>query len=499
MENIVQRVQVLGGDVQLFKRPRSPFWYAQTTVAGRQRKTSTKKENQKLAEEAAKAWYLTLIGRAANGELSSERTFAAAAKKFMAEYETITQGQRSPKWVEGHRGRIRLHLMPFFGETDLPAITPGMIQDYRVHRIKVGTAPRGGNFKKKKGPSDPTPAELKKILEDAKAAGEERVVRPPSRSTLHDEVVTLNLVLKTAARHGWLNSLPDISAPYNAQTKIVRRPWFSPDEYKALYAASRENARNPGQPQFKWHAEQLHDFILFVGNTGLRPDEAWNLQHRDVSIITDHATGERILQIEVRGKRGVGYCKSMPGAVMPYERTLNRPKPTRGLQPRNRSKKNPNPVLEPEYPERTDRVFPQTHTKMFRELLHAADLKFDRDGKPRTFYSLRHTYICLRLTEGADIYQVAKNCRTSVEMIEEHYAAHIANTINASAVNVMRPKAARAAERQANTASNAPKPVPRTARTPSRPVRPPHNTKLRDAERGPADYQPAPGELTAER
>jgi type I restriction enzyme, R subunit len=31
-------------------------------------------------------------------------------------------------------------------------------------------------------------------------------------------------------------------------------------------------------------------------------------------------------------------------------------------------------------------------------------------GQPRTAYSLRHTYICLRLMEGADIYQIAKNC-----------------------------------------------------------------------------------------
>lgn len=31
------------------------------------------------------------------------------------------------------------------------------------------------------------------------------------------------------------------------------------------------------------------------------------------------------------------------------------------------------------------------------------DLKADRDGQARTAYSLRHTYICLRLMEGADI------------------------------------------------------------------------------------------------
>jgi hypothetical protein len=42
--------------------------------------------------------------------------------------------------------------------------------------------------------------------------------------------------------------------------------------------------------------------------------------------------------------------------------------------------------------------------------------------------------------EGADIYQIAKNCRTSVEMIEKHYAIHLKNTLDASAINVLKPK-----------------------------------------------------------
>ena len=41
-----------------------------------------------------------------------------------------------------------------------------------------------------------------------------------------------------------------------------------------------------------------------------------------------------------------------------------------------------------------------------------------------------------RLMEGADIYQIAKNCRTSVEMIEKFYAAHIKAMLDASAINV---------------------------------------------------------------
>jgi len=67
-------------------------------------------------------------------------------------------------------------------------------------------------------------------------------------------------------------------------------------------------------------------------------------------------------------------------------------------------------------------------------------LRIDREGQPRTAYSLRHTYICLRLMEGADIYEIAKNCRTSVGMIEKYYASHIKTSLDAVAINVMRPK-----------------------------------------------------------
>jgi hypothetical protein len=85
-----------------------------------------------------------------------------------------------------------------------------------------------------------------------------------------------------------------------------------------------------------------------------------------------------------------------------------------------------------------DQLFPTSHRELFNALLDEEELKKDREGLPRTAYSLRHTYICLRLMEGADIYQIAKNCRTSVEMIEKFYAAHIKNMIDAAAVNVRR-------------------------------------------------------------
>jgi hypothetical protein len=56
-----------------------------------------------------------------------------------------------------------------------------------------------------------------------------------------------------------------------------------------------------------------------MANTSLRLD-ASRLQYRDVTIIVDEAMDEQILEIVVRGKRSTGYCKSMPGAVLPFQR-----------------------------------------------------------------------------------------------------------------------------------------------------------------------------------
>ena len=399
---------ILGGKVHVYRRENSKFWQCSTFLKGKNHRASTKEESLVHAKQVAEDWYLELRGMARAGLLKPrEITFAKVAQQFLKEYEAITEGERSTKWIEGYEIRLRLHLLPFFGNLGITQVTAGKVQEYRVLRSsQAGRQPKNG-------------------LANGKP-------KPPSRSTIHDEIVALRQVLKTAVRHGWLQSLPDLSAPYKTQGKIVHRPWFSPNEYKHLYKTSREYAKNK-EGRYRWNAEQLHDFILFMGNTGLRPDEVNNVQFRDVSIVKNVETGERILEIEVRGKRGVGYCKSMPGAVPVFERLKSRPKPGPHIRLR-KGQEAPPPTL----PKSTDVLFPTNNLKMFNEVLDLAELKYDRDGQARTAYSLRHTYICLRLMEGADIYQIAKNCRTSVEMIEKFYAAHIKNTLDATAINVRR-------------------------------------------------------------
>lgn len=374
--------KIFDGRINIYKRERSRYWQCSAYIEDTNYRVSTREESLAKAKDFAEDWYLELRGKHKRGELKMEKSFAEAAEQYLREYEIITEGTRSPVYIQDNKARLENYLLPYFGEKGLSEITAGLVQEYRIHRKET--------FIKNK---------------------------PPSRSTMHKDIVLIRQVLKTAIRHGWMTHLPDLSMPYKTAGKITHRAWFSPEEYKRLYEATRRRAQNPKRKRWAWQSQQLHDYVLFMANTGLRPDEAARLEYRDISIVHDDESDETILEIEVRGKRGVGYCKSTSGAVRPFER----------LKARN-----------PSGP--TDRLFPKTHADLLNTVLIEEDLKFDREGQRRTAYSLRHTYICLRLMEGADIYQIAKNCRTSVEMIETYYASHIKTSLNASAINVRRPK-----------------------------------------------------------
>ncbi len=424
----VETHELMDGALHVYRREGSRYWQCATYLGSRNHRQTTKETSLAAAKDFARDWYMErcvedrqrrrggvslldvpvqnlIAGPGAPTDGRRRRTptgpsFEDAAKAFTSEFEVITLGERNAGYVGSKSDIIRVHLLPFFGNTALADITAGKVQEYRAHRQTSRLDPKTGKPKK------------------------------PARATLHHEIVTLRQVLKTANRKGWIAAIPDMSAPYKTSGKLEHRAWFSPEEYKMLYEAMRERAKNPPKPRWREVCETFHDYVLFMGNTGLRPDEASRLELRDVKIVNDESTGERILEIEVRGKRGVGFCKSMPGAILPFERVRKR----KQLKP-------------------TDKVFGKSPRDLMNTVLDELNLKFDRDGHVRTCYSLRHTYICLRLLEGADIYQVAKNCRTSVEMIEKYYGRHLKNNIDASAVNVRkaRPKPVTAGKKAAKS------------------------------------------------
>ncbi len=432
------RHKIMDDAVQIFMRPNSPCWWCSCTLNGVQKRKSTGEESLALAKSVARDWYLTLLGKlvaeAAGADtapsaagldkmgkyLSNElrqvgkkekaeepegRTFAEASEIWRREYKILTAGERSDRYVKLMFKRLDKHILPYFGPMAVTKIIRATTKDYLIKRV----APK----RNKSG----------KVLMD------ERTGEPwrPARSTLNQEMVVVRHVMETANGEGWLPSIPKLSFPYKASGKVGHRAWFTNEEYTKLWKHTQERAKNPPHEWGRWKTENedLHDYILFMTNTGLRTDEAALVEKRDIEIVYDDDTGEEILEIAVRGKRGTGWCKSMPGAVLPFKRMVNRHKLGQ-----------------------KDKVFPKQPRELLNKVLRELDLKTDREGNPRTSYSFRHTYICLRLLDGADIYQVAKNCRTSVEMIQKHYAVHLKDMIDTSAVNRRKPKSAKSPANQ---------------------------------------------------
>ena len=414
------------GRLQVYKRGNSKFWQMAARVGGARFRESTKVEGLDQAKDVAEEWFLDLRGKTRRGEIvKKEKTFRDAAEGYLAEIRILAISLRSPKYVEYMEQRLRKHLLPYFGDRGLSTINRGVVQAYRTKRAE----------------------ETIKLTTRFDAEGKITAEgKPPARSTMMQEIVHLRQVLKWAEGMGWIAYVPNLNPPYKTQGKKGRRAWFSPDEYKQFQNALRRRIAEVKRRGWKRHYEEMLDLVLIIANSGLRPDEAHNLELRDVNVEKDAATKQTILVFDVHGKTGTRYAKSMPGAVYPFERlSKRRTEELNATRPEGADPLKLNPKC---------KVFSKFKRGIFNAVLGEEGLKFDRHGQRRTLYSLRHTYISMRLSEGADHWQIANNCGTSVQMIEEHYAAHIKDKIDVSAINVMRPDAVRRATRDRKLTTN---------------------------------------------
>jgi Phage integrase, N-terminal SAM-like domain len=126
--------ELMGVKLHVYMRENSRYWQCSTYLGGRNHRKSTNEESLDRAKDVAEDWYLKLKVKDLNGEIKSGKTFRHAAAQFVREYEIITEGQRNPQYVKEHRRRLENHLLPFFGNKALAEITPGMVQEYRIHR-----------------------------------------------------------------------------------------------------------------------------------------------------------------------------------------------------------------------------------------------------------------------------------------------------------------------------------------------------------------------------
>ena len=364
------------GRIVMYRRPhlKNPKWNVRLKIPNtkgyviRSTKTSDFNDGKRFSEDL----YYELEGKVRRGEVLQSPSFDKVVKEFINECDFIFK-DKSTQYREGNIRICELHLVPYYQKTPIDQITEDLMTNFISKQF------REGNFS--------------------------------SVSVRHQQTV-MKKVLEFGRRKGYLSEVPIIPKP---QLKINSRSDFSKDEWRKLYEYMRGWIKHPNSriSRQRFYTQQ---FILILGNSGIRcGTEMRSLKWSDISTTKDIMGDERIV-ISVKGKTDRRDVICNVGIENYFKRLYEFRTKELGHKPSHSECVLVNPNGKPI----------KSYKGSFNSLMDSVGLSFDDEGKRRTPYSIRHTYITMRLMEGVNIYQLSSNVGTSVEMIENYYG-HLRN------------------------------------------------------------------------
>ncbi|MBU3551643.1 hypothetical protein [Polynucleobacter sp. MWH-Berg-3C6] len=167
--------------------------------------------------------------------------------------------------------------------------------------------------------------------------------------------------------------------------------------------------------------EEMRWLIGFMVNTFIRPVDIKLIKNKHIHIVDGANRYLRIQMIET--KKHTGQIISMRVAVSIYLKILAFQK--------NRGYGWPDDyVFFPEVKDRQGAI--ALISGHFKKILDKGNMALGVNNEKRSLYSLRHTAITFRLLygRGIDLLTLARNARTSVEMIERFYASNLTAEMN---------------------------------------------------------------------
>lgn len=237
-----------------------------------------------------------------------------------------------------------------------------------------------------------------------------------SNGTIRDEMTTFRSIMGYAASKRYIRD----SQVFKGKLPVdkVAREEFTPQEYRKLHTFARQWVKDARNEMNVWCRTVAYNFVLIMCNTGMRPSEARNLRWRDVAIESDRQE-RQFVRLAVRGK-GKHRNLVAPSSVATYlERIRAISKATQ-----------PDDFVFSTYEGTASRTL---YHYLIETLLQESELQLSSSGSRRSTYCFRHTYATFRLTEGVDVYFLAKQMGTSVQMIEQHYG-HVTPVKNADRI-----------------------------------------------------------------
>lgn len=364
------------GKLHIFKQPKSKNFFWRTFLNGKYVVHTTKTDNLALAKSIADTEYDRLRSERITPDGKPAHLWGECEQGLLTSLH-VDEGSR-PSRIKTYKIKLGI-LRQFFGTHPIHSIKVKTIEEY-INWRKTTYKPYRVNFH------------------------HSRV----SNKTLSADLLVLRQVLKYAKREEWIATIPDFP-----RLTVTPRPggWFNKAELLNLASFGLKWFKQAATPDARRKREYAFRYFQWLVFTGMRVDEALQVRFEDVQIHKakpNQKDQKDYLFVKVKGGK-LSYLKGatemigLDGAVRAVERL-------KLLTPNAQPK---------------DLLFPVNPREMIHQLLDGAGVLLDERGQRRTAKSFRHTYIMMRLLHRVDVYKLARNCRTSVKMIEQHYGSYI--------------------------------------------------------------------------
>ena len=362
--------------VSLYKVEASPYWYARiwNSSVGKYIVRSTKETSRLVAAEVAEELYSDLKQKKFLDEVPRTKTFIYFAEKLIKQQRRLAGKTRSSAFASDDEKLLKRNgdgIIDYFYKRDITLIRTSDITEYF------------------------------NVLDDNRT-------KPLSASSKNKHNIIIKKVLRLAYDDGVLQTIPP--SP-KIERKDNPRVSFSEEQYSSFLKGISSAIKRKDTVRGNVISDEFYYFVLLLVHSYVRPTrtEAFGLKHHDIEIKDNPPH----IQLDVDGKTGKRLSASTEYGVEFYQKLK---------------------ACNPDYNSLEDYIFlpkmknRETATRIgqrfFNHVVEQENLKFDKNGNPRSFYSLRHYALQTRLRKSGgaiNIYEFAKNAGTSVNQLERFY------------------------------------------------------------------------------
>jgi integrase len=322
--------------------------------------------------------------------------------RFLKNYEKSLRSGVSgytDHMYRGYRKNVDIYWREYLGEKDISSVQTTDLEGYEIWRQ---------NWAK---------------TTTRKRSNDQRYKETISKRTIEWEINAFKTVLRWSAARNYYKGRA-FEWRYSVKEKN-RRSAFTRKQYRKLHTYMRTNeflskGKHGNDSRIERHRTMLRAYILFMTNTGLRVGETRHLRWSDISQ-RENKLGKKVVLVRVLEK----YSKVKKSKTT-FDNIVGRNTAFTALE---RWKKYLMDTGEGWTPDKYIFCNPKGEVigdfrEGFNSVIREAGVEFDADGNKLVIYSLRHTYITFRLQYGKNlsIHSLAKNCRTSVQMLETWYS-----------------------------------------------------------------------------